>query len=430
MYSGQRWRLAKWGVIWCMTAISVHCFGASAPQPPDLLCPVTTDGTVVVAHGHLGACAIAAYDVLTGRLRWQEQFPEVAFVGELKVCEDSLYAPTIYNGVYVLDVQSGRLIQHLQVGQYSYEPKVACTSSHVFVAGFEASTKTEDVMAFDATSFGMVWKSTITQPSDSYVATCRIREIVPKTHRVEALLCQTSHSPPSYKGVTRYEQLELRASDGQIMSRAPVARPAHYDIIPATLAPAIRTLLAQLLRGRTPTIEGMPPLSPEELREEMKQLGRERPEFFFWERTSILRSGELLFIGRIEHEKNRYTLFAINCDTAQIVWYREVPALEYIILYKSSVIAATWPQPSHRDETKGLMALEAQTGRVLWTVELPSITCPSPFPNTPGGDAAGELPLQRGGRHTPTLGLLAVAGAGLLGIIVASLMWRRHRQRL
>ncbi len=427
MHLRQRWRLVKGGVIWCMTAISAHCFGALLPVPPELLCPVGTDGTVIVAHGHLNACAIAAYDVLTGRLRWHEEFPEVAFVGELKVCQDSLYAPTIYDGVYVLDVQSGRLIQHLQVGQDSYEPKVACTSSHIFVAGVEASTKTEDVIALDATNFGVVWKRTIPQPSDPYVVSCSIREVVPKAHRVEVLLCQTSHSPPSYKGVTRYEQLELRASDGQIISRTPVARPAHYDIIPATLAPAIRTLLTQLLRGKTPTIEGMPPLSPEELREEMAQLRKERPEFFLWERTSILRSGELLFIGRIEYEKNRYTLFAINCDTAQIVWHREVPALEYIILHKSSVIAATWPRPTHRDQAKSLMALDAQTGRVLWTAELPAITCPSP---TPPGEAVGELQSQGGGRRAPGVRLLAVTAASLVGVIVGSLIWRRYRQRL
>ena len=261
---------------------SEYCVALSWHEPPGLLCPVATDDSVIVGYGEYSADTIAAYDGNTGSLLWQIHSPDTVFVGEMKVCGHLLYAPTYLQEVYVLDVRDGQLIQYLpRQSEGSVITWIACMPGYVFIA--DSNNRTGAVVAVDTADFEVVWRRSFPRP----FLVCEIR---PSGSTVELLLGEfdakawtsgyrpysvSSYPWSNFVEVSNYVEVKLRTEDGRILSRKPTARPAHYDTIPATLAPAIRTLLTQLLGGYTPYIPRTPAPSPEDMREYMEQLRRE-----------------------------------------------------------------------------------------------------------------------------------------------------------
>ena len=356
---------------------SEHCVARSVAPLPRLLCPVATDDSVIVGYGKYSADTIAAYDGNTGSLLWQIHSPHTAFVGEMEVCGHLLYAPTFFKGVYVLDVRDGRLIQHLQTGRHRQRPLIACMPGYVFIADPK-----NRLVAIDTADFEVAWRR-------SFPRSFPVCEITPSGPTLELLLVEGTNPPPTYSLRRNYVQVELRTEDGRILSRKPTARPAHYDIIPSTLPGATRRWLTKLLQ---------------------------RGDVFI-PRTEILKLGQLMFVGNLDDSTAPGTLYAIRPDTAEVVWQREVPALEYIILRQGRLVVAGGPPD--------LMAIEAETGRLLWTAELPPIT-----------DSSSRLlekePAQigpQGPKHVPIVSFIAVAVVVLVGLIAVVLVHIRRAGR-
>ncbi len=145
-------------LVW-RVAMSEHCVATSYIWgDPTLLCPVATDDSVIVAYGEDSSDAIATYDGKTGLLLWQKYCSDTSFVGAMKVCDYLLYAPTLLDEVYVLDVRDGRLIQHLKTGRHSerVKPVIACTPGYVFIT--DPKNREDAVVAIDTADFEVVWR--------------------------------------------------------------------------------------------------------------------------------------------------------------------------------------------------------------------------------------------------------------------------------
>jgi outer membrane protein assembly factor BamB len=93
------------------------------------------------------------------------------------------------------------------------------------------------------------------------------------------------------------------------------------------------------------------------------------------DRTRLEHSGNLWFIGKINHDVRKGTIFALDGKTGDTVWKREVPGLEEILVYKGKLVAASFMVDQYRlsksSAKNKLMALDEKTGKVFWTTVVP-----------------------------------------------------------
>ncbi|MHB1458710.1 MAG: outer membrane protein assembly factor BamB family protein [Armatimonadota bacterium] len=93
------------------------------------------------------------------------------------------------------------------------------------------------------------------------------------------------------------------------------------------------------------------------------------------DRTRLEHNGNLWFVGKINRETQKGTVFALDGVTGKTVWKRDLSGLEEILVYKGKVVAASFTAgqygPSTRSKKNKLVALDAKTGKVCWTTVVP-----------------------------------------------------------
>jgi outer membrane protein assembly factor BamB len=326
-------------VMWVMMLSGSSSAMTAGPLGSRIVDLVASDNGVIVAYcGAERESWVVSYDAQTGGVRWRKHFPRIVLAGHLSVSDKLLCAPTFADGVYVLNLLDGTLKARLRTGKDATEPRVGCTSGRILVANAQSDWDA-NLVAFDTTRFHPIWRRTIPR---SYVW-----KVFCAVDTFELLLSEPFGPGPSLPP-RRYEKISIGAQDGRVLSRKSTARPADYDMIPGRLPAAMRKWLTQLLR---------------------------RKGGVFLPRTRIERLGALWLVGNVEDRTAPSRVFAIRGDAAEVVWQRDAPGLADIILHKDRLIVAA--VSSHQagtdriNRTKGkLTALDAQTGRVLWTAEL------------------------------------------------------------
>ena len=327
------------GFVWAMFMAS-YSFGTSpkvlGPRLVDIA--AANEALLVAYSGEQGESWIDSYDAQTGSLRWRRHFPHTALVGRLGISDGLLCAPAFVGGIYILDLGNGAEKAHLRTGKDGPQPKVGCTPSCILVTNGRSGWD-EELVAFDTGSFRPIWRRTLPH---SYMW-----QVASAGNRFELLVSEPFGPGPSHPP-RRYEKVVVSAEDGLVLCRKLAARPGEHDIIPGTLPVAMRKWLTQLLR---------------------------RKGGIFLPRTRIERLGALWLVGNLEDRTAPSRVFAIRSKAAEVVWQRDVPGLADIILHNDRLIVAAVGSPQARTDrmnrTKGrLMALDAQTGRLLWTSEL------------------------------------------------------------
>jgi len=306
-------------------------------------------------------------NVADGHLRWQKYFRGPAtYYGGAGACRDLLCLPTLGDGVHVLDLHDGTLKARLRKWR---EPSawvvVRCKANRILVAevigrGWEEWDRHRAVklIAYDATNFHPVWRRTVPN-SDVWEAVAIQSGLAAGTDggdragTFELLLTEPVNYWTDLGPLQRpqhFETLTVRAEDGAVLSRKRAGRPLEADDVPRALSPAVRRWLkgALLWKGHIPR-----------------------------GRTRIMRGDGLLWVGLREsfqqREKRRLEvaqsrIFALREPDATVVWTRDVPGLSDILLDKGRLLVAYnvpgWMAPPRRPT---VMALDAKTGRVLWS---------------------------------------------------------------
>lgn len=314
------------------TAIPVYCFGTSpGPLGPRIVDLVTTDGSVIVAYcDSRWESWVDSYDAQTGRLSWRKHFPRVPLVGRLCLAPTLLCVPTLDEGVYVLYRQDGAQKACLRVGTGSADQRVGCTRSRILVSGLQSKGRVAHFVAFDTTSFRLVWRRDFRG--------ARVWQLASGDETFELLLSEPS-GRRSGQSLWRYEKVILNAVDGHVVSRQLVARPADHDIIPESLPAAMRKWLTEVLSRKGGVLLA---------------------------RTQLLQMGKVWFVGNLEDRTAPGTVFAVR-STGQVVWRRRVPELAAILLHDRELIAASYGADP---EKRRLTAFDADTGKPLWAARL------------------------------------------------------------
>jgi len=302
--------------------------------PPKMLAPVVTDNSVIVAYGDLEANRIASFDVGNGRPRWTMDFPQARFIGALWTCQGLMYANTRADEAYVLRVQNGASKTRLK-DTYVW----ACNSRLILVTSWSQKAHqppAETLSALDAQTLRSVWRKAL--------APWRVHEMQVEGDKVALVLIRGWWEI----GHVMRQRVTVRAADGYEVLRG---KPEEWlpnrtigDPIPKTLPQPARTRLTRLLARQGGVFIGC---------------------------TRVLRLRDLFFAGNREDSTAPSKVYAIRGSTGQIVWQQPAPGLLDIALGDTRVFVAYGLQQKHAmRRNKSLMALDAETGRVLWTTEL------------------------------------------------------------
>jgi outer membrane protein assembly factor BamB len=306
--------------------VAVQCRATSLTLAAGLVSrPAVSNGAVFVAYDGEGASCVASYDGETGRLRWQRRFSQAWFDWSLAVCGDMVCVPLVSEAVYVLDAQSGRLRGRLRVGGGSGWFQVSCGAGRIFVAFVALKAGMGDsLVAFDAQSLGRVWRVKF---ADSFIENAR-----PKSDTIEVSLRVLGNAGRR----VRYERVVLRARDGRATEGPPTPAPAYPEASLSAVPQRARKRITALLRG----VGGLSP------------------------RVQIASSARLVFLGNVggmESSGAPMGLFAIRSNTGEIAWQRTVAGFAYMAVGQRALFLT---------HGRNLTALDARTGRRLWTAKL------------------------------------------------------------
>jgi hypothetical protein len=316
----------------CTAGISLcACATSVGPCPtPALVGPAAGDHGVVIGYTESGTTHLACYDAGSGRQLWERRFVDMPLADQPKVCQAVVYVPVQHQGVYVFELSDGSLKRHLRTGRESPWPQVACTRRRVLITS--ADNGAAGVVAFDAATFSPIWRRMLPHRS--------VAEMQAWGGRVEVVVLQGS----AELRPRRIERLQLAATDGRTLRSTHLREIPSHNVIPDTLPRPVRLRMTQLLA---------------------------RKGGVFLTRTQVLQLQRLYFFGNMEDATAPSKVFAIRGDSGAIVWQRDAPGLAGISRQDRRIIVAYGLEaPYARRRAKSLMALDAETGRALWSTRL------------------------------------------------------------
>ncbi len=290
---------------------------------------VTSDVLIVAWNAHSSA-RIAAFDIKTGKLRWQQTKSNVDALAPLIGCDTTLYASTMLDGVFVRDVRTGVLKKHLQPG-YS-GGTIACAPGVVLIAN-SGGKWSNHLEAFDTSDYHLMWKRDI--PSST------IWDMTFDDGTFKLLITKPwSYEIHQYPAPQKPEIIILSVQDGKVISRKPGKQPDLWGSIPTNL--------------------------PKPIYQWLKKKGAPDPE------TEFENIGDCWFFGSSEYNNMPSKLFAVKGDTASIVWQRYIPQIAAIRLYRGIIYVAasrTYEYSTDKNNSR-VLAVEPKTGKVLWSTRV------------------------------------------------------------
>jgi hypothetical protein len=308
---------------------------------PPLAGIAAASDTVFIAWNRRGTPTggqIVALNAKTGKLRWQKATTKTAVIGPVAASDILLCVPTLRDGVYVVDANTGSIRARLHTRSVDLVPGVDSASERVLIA----DPTSNGVEAFDTTSFRSLWKRKMWH--------FHFTEVTGKRDTFE-LLVRDYRVPDKANQDRGFRTVIVRARDGFVLSDKPKRRTDWHGVYPEFFPKAVYRWYAEMNRKHSS---------------------------FRYARTTTEYANGIWFFGR-----NRVApgvVYAVRGDTGKVLWQLAVPDLSNIRLIGSTlyvgafgneaVSSYTRPGIENGSSAGMVMALDARTGRKLWSADV------------------------------------------------------------
>lgn len=360
----------------CSVTATQMCHATMA-MVPDVADIAGVKDALILTYNHDFKGRIACFDINNGNIRWNRRIKRSIWTNTI-TSASLVFIPN----EFILDIKDGSIRKQFTNIE---SPECAAFTSDLFLTSRKIGSVDQLLVAYDTARFREVWQSRlkscrivkiISRGSQFDVLTVAPLQLLVKSSYREAgvayagaatsirygdsqVAAVDAHEKSPYDG--SYRIATIQANDGKIISNKSLRKFGdlyHGDpmfgeedtYLPGTLPATIKSFI----RKMSGTL-GYP----------------------HWpmDRTRLEHSGNLWFIGKINHETQKGTVFALDGDTGKMVWKRDVPGLEEILVHKGKLVAASFMkyqyEPTKSSKKNKLLALDAKTGKVCWTTAVP-----------------------------------------------------------
>lgn len=332
-------RVCVWAALIGVCLMPTMARSTSLMWVPPFANVVTVGGAVVVAYDAGGSVVVRSYKARDGSPGWTTQVESSVLARDMCASRAHVYVATQNQGVYVLDAVTGSSRGRLQpCSSRLGSPLLACCNDRVLVG----QAAGDWLIAYDARTLRRVWKRIFRGWRLSSVG--RVGE----TFSVLQL-------ENSSRGTGR--QIALRPEDGHLIASQPVPVPAYR--FPGYLPKAVREWCERTLGVA---------------------FGPAGQVLFF-------RDGTYWFIGVPAELDSIGRVYSVR-SSGSVGWTRSVKGLSSMVVLDDRLIVTAvrngYGLDKAAQQTVGeVFALNAATGRRLWTVALSSPRVRAVTPSTP-----------------------------------------------
>ncbi|MHB1000284.1 MAG: hypothetical protein ACYC27_13670 [Armatimonadota bacterium] len=291
--------------------------------------------------------AVASYTA-DGRLRWKKCMPDNPVTGNISLSRTMICISTLKNGTDICDPSTGKTIKHFNVDSAYFGVSSSCSDDYaVLLNGTVLS-------AYKYPGLRYAWKYD--------AGNSRIYTITAVKDGFDVCLSDNFYAELGGKP-KNFRTIRLRSSDGRRLSVTKLSPP----------------LPGSVTRLIPPYTDDMPKHVPSAIQKWLSKLLKVDAESYI-RRTSIEHIGDRWYVGIKNHSFKRRMkskVYAIRGDDARILWSREAPGLEEILLFKNQVIVmcvsgivSEW---SGNQAHFMILSLDARTGKRRWTNDLPKL---------------------------------------------------------
>lgn len=360
-------------ILLCTVTATQMCHATMA-MPPDVADIAGTGNSVILTYNRDLKGRIACFDINNGKIRWQRLKKQI------------IWANTLTSGslVYIssdsiLDLKDGSIRKQFS---YSESPEKVAFSRDLIVTSSTLDYTDQLLVAYEKTHFRKVWKSRL--------KSCRIVKIIPRGSQFDVLTVAPLYFPAKkesdYQEGVAYASVDAFISYPRSQAAADdVSEKSPYDGSYRIIA--IRASDGKIIQSKAVKNFGdlyhgdpmfgeddtyLPGTLPATIKSFIRKMsGTLGYSHYPMDRTRLEHNGNLWFVGKINRETQKGTVFALDGETGKTVWKRDVPGLEEILLHKGKLVAASFMryqyEPTKSSKKNKLVALDAKTGKVCWS---------------------------------------------------------------